>query len=134
MAVGSQTSTCSPGPGKGSREGSCLQQQSRLGHLCALVSPSATLGKTWIPPGSPESLGRDFTVHGLFDIVIASVQASKNKLSIHLFAVVSCIPATGLWCACSPGKWVSVPSPCGTAGARRGTKAQLTAHILKCQG
>lgn len=74
-------STCSPRPGKWSRQGSCLQQQSKLGHYCALVSPSATLGKIWISPGSPESLGRDLTVHGLFDTVIASVQTSKKIIN-----------------------------------------------------
>lgn len=51
---------------------SCNQQQSKLWHSYTLwwfaVSPSVTLGKTWIlpmsprhgsPPGTPESLGRD---------------------------------------------------------------------------
>lgn len=77
-------STCSPGPGKWSRQGSCLQRQSKLGHFCALVSPSATLGKTWILPGSSESFGRDLTVHGLFNIVIACVQASKKIINSHV--------------------------------------------------
>lgn len=73
-------STCSPGPGK-EQTGILLPAAEQTGTpLCFAVPPPATLGKTWMPPGIPESLGRDLTVHRLFHAVTASVQDSQKIL------------------------------------------------------
>lgn len=131
-------STRSPGPGKWSRQGSCLQQQSKLGHFCAL---QCHLLSHWVRHGHPQgSLSLLGETLQCTDCVILSLQVCRLQKN-YKFTCLQWSPASQLQAggvSAHLGNGFSVPSHCrtgeGQEGSGRGTKVQVTTHILQCQG
>lgn len=86
-------STRSPGPGKWNRQGSCLQQQSKLGHFCAL---QCHLLSHWVRHGHPQgSLSLLGETLQCTDCVILSLQVCRLQKN-YKFTCLQWSPASQL--------------------------------------